>query len=121
MEDKRYAFPRFYFISDDELLKILSTATDIHDTEKNLSKVFEFINKLDYSPSNAITAVAMVSFEGERVGYKKNVTWKKDAKVEENMMALEESMVDAIKSRFKHVLDDYSKSDDIEKFKLQWI
>lgn len=50
MEDKRYAFPRFYFISDDELLKILSTATEIKQTEKNLSKVFEFINKLDYMP-----------------------------------------------------------------------
>lgn len=37
------------------------------------------------------------------------------------MVALEESMMDAIKSRFKQVLDDYSKADDVEKFKLQWI
>lgn len=34
------------------------------------------------------------------------------------MVALEESMMDAIKSRFKQVLDDYSKADDVEKFKL---
>lgn len=101
MELKRSKFPRFYFISDDELLLILSTATDIHDTEKNLSKVFEFINKLDYSPSNNITAIAMISFEGERVTFKWNVTWKKGDPVETNMVALEESMMDAIKSRFK--------------------
>lgn len=82
MEEKRKEFPRFYFLSDDELLKILSTATDIKDTEKHISKVFEFINKLEYSHPSTVSHI--ISFEGEKVKVKK-VVWRKDSNIEDNM------------------------------------
>lgn len=44
LEEKRELFPRFYFISSDELLQILATATDLKSVEKHVNKCFENIN-----------------------------------------------------------------------------
>ena len=41
LEEKRSCFPRFYFISNDELLKILANAKDLREIEKHMSKCFE--------------------------------------------------------------------------------
>ena len=38
LEDKRYYFARFYFISNDELLQILSTAANLRNIEKHMNK-----------------------------------------------------------------------------------
>lgn len=81
MEEKRSSFPRFYFISDDDLLKILSTATEVTATEKHLSKVFEAIQKLQYS--GATTPSHMISPEGEAVKFlSKSVSWNKGFPIE---------------------------------------
>jgi dynein heavy chain len=45
LEDKRYYFARFYFISNDELLQILSTAANLRNIEKHMNKCFGNINK----------------------------------------------------------------------------
>jgi hypothetical protein len=41
LEEKRGQFPRFYFISNDELLQILAHAADLRAVEKHASKCFE--------------------------------------------------------------------------------
>ena len=41
LEEKRFAFPRLYFISNDELLKILANSTDLLSIEKQITKCFE--------------------------------------------------------------------------------
>mmetsp|Transcript_7541 Transcript_7541/g.6887 ORF Transcript_7541/g.6887 Transcript_7541/m.6887 type:complete len:84 (+) Transcript_7541:3284-3535(+) len=43
LESKRNQFPRFYFLSDDELLQILSHASDIHEVIKHINKCFDNI------------------------------------------------------------------------------
>ena len=45
LEEKRAFFPRFYFISNDELLKILANSADLKAIEKQMSKCFENVNK----------------------------------------------------------------------------
>ena len=45
LEHKRVAFPRFYFISNDELLLILSKQTDLKAIEKQAKKCFENMNQ----------------------------------------------------------------------------
>ena len=48
LEDKRNAFPRFYFLSNDELLEILAKSQDIDALQKNIKKCFEAIYRLDF-------------------------------------------------------------------------
>ena len=41
LEEKRELFPRFYFISNEELLQILANSQDLKAIEKHVNKCFE--------------------------------------------------------------------------------
>lgn len=47
LERKRQNFPRFYFISDDDLLDVLGNAAKPHLVEKHLHKVFDSIHSCE--------------------------------------------------------------------------
>lgn len=65
---KRMAFPRFYFLSNDELLEILAQTKNVRAVQPHLSKCFDGIKCLDFgSDPNSINILAMMSAEGERV------------------------------------------------------
>ena len=71
LDSKRNAFPRFFFISDDELLSILgsSQATCV---QEHIIKMFDNIKSLRFEVGNAddYTATAMVSSEGEAMDFR---------------------------------------------------
>lgn len=46
LEEKRRGFSRFYFISNDELLNMLSNANNIDIIKDNLKKMFENVNSI---------------------------------------------------------------------------
>jgi len=46
LEAKRGHFPRFYFLSDDDLLEIIGQAKDLEPINKHVKKMFEGISLL---------------------------------------------------------------------------
>ncbi|CAJ1027078.1 Dynein heavy chain, N-terminal region 2/Hydrolytic ATP binding site of dynein motor region/AAA domain (dynein-related subfamily)/Dynein heavy chain AAA lid domain/P-loop containing dynein motor region/AAA+ lid domain/P-loop containing dynein motor region D4/Microtubule-binding stalk of dynein motor/ATP-binding dynein motor region/Dynein heavy chain region D6 P-loop domain/Dynein heavy chain C-terminal domain containing protein, putative [Leishmania lindenbergi] len=69
LETKRIAFPRFYFLSNDELLSILSDVRNPKAVQPHLSKCFDSIASLLFSDEECTEIVGMVSGEGEQVPF----------------------------------------------------
>lgn len=67
MDQKRYIFSRFYFISDPVLLEILGQASNSHVIQPYLLSLFDNISRLTYSPTEYDKALEIVSKEGEGI------------------------------------------------------
>lgn len=71
LETKRCFFPRFYFLSDEELLEILAQTKDPETVQKHINKCFEAISQLEFDPNQEV--VAMISGEKEKVRFSKGI------------------------------------------------
>ena len=68
LDTKRNAFPRFFFISDDELLSILGTS-DPSSVQEHMLKLFDNCAKLNFGRGNK-NVVGMTSSEGEKFDFR---------------------------------------------------
>jgi dynein heavy chain len=106
LEKKRENFQRFFFLSNDELLEILSTVKAPIHLQPHLRKVFENLVKLEFDNKESI--VAMLSAEGESVPIKQ---CNFRGEVEEWLKILEDSMKNSIKSVMRTALLKYENED----------
>eukprot|EP00106_Octopus_bimaculoides_P013835 XP_014781277.1 PREDICTED: dynein heavy chain 6, axonemal-like [Octopus bimaculoides] len=121
LESKRMVFPRFYFLSNDELLEILSQTKNVQAVQRHLLKCFnaklefkeiaqsenadelEIEDKLAIQYSNEI--IGMISPEGEKVGLGKGL--KSRGNVEEWLGKVEEAMFLNIRKLLKSAMLEY--------------
>ncbi|XP_006894689.1 PREDICTED: dynein heavy chain 10, axonemal [Elephantulus edwardii] len=87
LDSKRNAFPRFFFISDDELLSILGSS-DPRCVQEHMIKMFDNIASLRFNDgeSNEKLVSAMISAEGEVMEFRKIV--RAEGRVEDWMTAV---------------------------------
>ncbi|RMC05733.1 hypothetical protein DUI87_17276 [Hirundo rustica rustica] len=74
LDSKRNAFPRFFFISDDELLSILGSSSALC-VQEHMIKMFDNIALLRFKDgdNDEKIATAMISAEGEVMEFRKDV------------------------------------------------
>ncbi|XP_026203417.1 dynein heavy chain 1, axonemal [Anabas testudineus] len=112
LETKRGSFPRFYFLSDDELLEILSQTKDPTAVQPHLRKCFENIAQLQFQPDLQITH--MYSGEGEEVKLFLPV-WP-TGNVEDWLRDVEKSMKATLRDNIDRSLKVYPKEP-----RVQWV
>ncbi|PVD29059.1 hypothetical protein C0Q70_11656 [Pomacea canaliculata] len=115
LETKRNAFPRFYFLSDDELLEILSQTKDPTAVQPHLRKCFENIALLRFEDDLKITK--MYSGEGEDVAFRE--TLYPVGNVEDWMGEIERIMKESLRLIIKDSLEDY-KTKPRTEWVLSW-
>ncbi|XP_053711973.1 dynein axonemal heavy chain 6-like isoform X3 [Synchiropus splendidus] len=127
LESKRVIFPRFYFLSNDELINILAQTRNPQAVQPHLRKCFDAITHLEFAllteqpaaaggtilegvePSGekvySKNILSMVSPEGEKVALTKGL--KAQGNVEDWLCKVEEAMFVSLRRLSKAAITDY--------------
>ncbi|EDV95581.1 GH15699 [Drosophila grimshawi] len=112
LEQKRLYFARFFFLSNDELLEILSETKDPMRVQPHLRKCFEGIGTLTFDENMEITH--MISDEDERVGLVRKINPQAaNGLVEIWLKEVEYVMLDSVMEQMKEAWEDYAMVDRI--------
>ena len=96
------AFPRFYFLSDDELIDILANSTDYNSIQQHLKTCFDNVVSVDI---NEEKITHMNSNEKEKVEMKKE--FKVVPQPEIWLMNLQKEMINTLSDLMKKAYADY--------------
>lgn len=75
LDSKRNFFPRFYFLSDNELLSVLGNTHNPEGIQEHIVKMFDNVGSLSFvnNARNNTLVDAMISCEKETMGFKTSV------------------------------------------------
>ncbi|KAJ2355534.1 dynein heavy chain, partial [Coemansia sp. RSA 2618] len=91
LERERAAFPRFYFVGDEDLLEIIGNAKDVERIQKHLRKMFAGLAVLQMSDDGTLIS-GMASREGETVPFREPIVLAQHAKINDWLAAVEREM-----------------------------
>jgi dynein heavy chain len=106
------SFPRFYFISNDDLLQILGSS-DPKAIQPFLLSLFDNCKRLVFGKGDKVL-VGMVSDEGEEYSFESPV--KPEGKVEDWMTKVDEEMKSTLRLITKKAVYEYAKEQ-----RIKWI
>ena len=115
---KRTEFPRFFFVSDEDLLRILAQSKNPLLIQPHISKCFEGINHVNFNETNTIIQ-EMVSSKDEVVPLVEQINVVSDVcrgNVEVWLGMLEQSMIETMKKLSNDALVDLGT-----KKRIDWI
>ena len=109
-ESKRLAFPRFYFLADDELLEILSQTRNPRKVQDHLRKCFDNMDKIIFEEDKeSLAVVGMISGEKETVAFSEHVI--PEGNVEHWLTKIEQMMKMTLYDLTKKAIHIYPKDD----------
>eukprot|EP00736_Rhodelphis_marinus_P013382 Rmarinus@m.14828 len=122
LETKRQAFPRFYFLSNDDLLEILGQARDPTAVQPHLKKCFEGIKLLEFlvpgkDGRRSYEATGMQSPDMEYVPFQQPVIT--EGPVEGWLTGVEQAMIATLRRRL-HQCHVAMKTTKREKWIKEW-
>ncbi|XP_050084093.1 dynein axonemal heavy chain 6 [Anopheles aquasalis] len=118
LEVKRMAFPRLYFLSNDELLEILAQTKNPFAVQPHLPKCFDAIAMIEFAEKTLVSGEepvmtndikAMISPEGERLEF--GLGLKARGAVEDWLSKVEEAMFLAVKRYMRQGYRTYGLKD----------
>ena len=121
LETKRLAFPRFFFLSNDELLEILAETKDPLKVQPHLKKCFDGMAKLEFQTNMDITACfdpkgERLDFPYEKVNHKKINPNDSGGNVERWLIEVEIIM----KKSLAYAID-FSMKDSMQSDRIEWL
>ncbi|KAF1789121.1 P-loop containing nucleoside triphosphate hydrolase [Phytophthora cactorum] len=122
LEMKRLHFPRFFFLSNDELLEILSQTKEPRAVQPHLGKCFEGVFNVTFQDGPPLLITEMRSAEGEIVPLRLPVSPesnKNKGNVEMWLLEVEQSQWDSIRDQTERSLAAYVL-EQRETWMLKW-
>ena len=105
LESQRSAFPRFYFVGDEDLLEIIGNSKDVERIQKHLRKMFAGLSLLVLDDEKT-TVLGMASAEGETVNFKRPVSIKDHPKINDWLTRVENEMRHSLASILQEALTE---------------
>ena len=119
---KRTFFPRFYFISDEDLMKILAQSKNPLLIQPHINKCFEGIYRVVFNEDSTIIS-AMESYGGETVELEKKININDEmtrGNVEIWLGQLESSMKMTVENLTRKSLEDIQQKKRIDWIQSNW-
>ena len=109
LDEKRTEFPRLYFISNDELLQLLSQ-NSIDGVEPQLNKLFDQLSRFERAADASVPdLMGMISADGEVVEFGKPVKVNPQKGVEGWLREVRDAMWETVKRRIREAAADLNR------------